>query len=536
MESKILPFRHYLSRYQQTIQAKYKQAKAEGNSAQTSLQKEVTLLRDTNRSLQLRLRDIEVANDDYERQARNTTSSLEDLESKYNVAVERGVLLEEEIRNGDKEREDLRILTQRLRDELADLKIETHITQEKLKKSEAIVEEYNQRRVPLAAAPQTPEVLEHSPTTTASSPTMNTPPTKSTSSAASDAPTPPSPPFSEKSATLLRKPSSSFTPGIPRPKMSTPDLSAIPKPSSRTPRHSRGPSVPSTPGFSAQRKVTRTDLRAGANGIARSGSLYQIRGLIGKAQKLEERVHTVRSRLPAPTTTPPHASSRSGSAASYHNYVPATVTLRSSRKRGSVTSSVASSMDGESIPSVMGHSRRSFGRTQTTPSRSAAASSHGESRPSSRMSASSRSSFGHTSTPGLSGIPQPQQTRPDSRQGRSGSRTPLGHHSSQSHEVRRPRSSLSNYSHSMNHINEDDDDYRDEGPAIATPTPRRRSVNHQSGIPTPHSLRTRPSGAYLNAKMSSSTGIPAPRRISSGLDRQPRPQRKTSVVDLGETY
>src|SRR6195952_3308218 len=70
-------------------QRKYKESKTEANAAQNLLEKEITTLRDANRTLQLRLRDIEVANDDFERQARNTSSSLEDLESKYNVAIER---------------------------------------------------------------------------------------------------------------------------------------------------------------------------------------------------------------------------------------------------------------------------------------------------------------------------------------------------------------------------------------------------------------------------------------------------------------
>ncbi|SLM39723.1 NUDE protein, C-terminal [Lasallia pustulata] len=107
--------------------SKYKQSKAEANSAQNTLQKEITPLRDTNRTIQLKLRDIEVANDDFERQARNTTSSLEDLKSKYNVAIERGVMLEEEIKLGEQEREALKIETQRLRDELFDLKVEAEI-------------------------------------------------------------------------------------------------------------------------------------------------------------------------------------------------------------------------------------------------------------------------------------------------------------------------------------------------------------------------------------------------------------------------
>ena len=101
----------------------------------------------------MKLRDIEVANDDFERQARNTTSSLEDVESKYNVAIERAVMMEEEIKIGEQEREGLRIEAQRLRDELGDLKIEAEILQDKLKRHES-------RQLPILStditAPNTP--------------------------------------------------------------------------------------------------------------------------------------------------------------------------------------------------------------------------------------------------------------------------------------------------------------------------------------------------------------------------------------------
>ncbi|KAI5302748.1 NADH:ubiquinone oxidoreductase [Ascosphaera pollenicola] len=131
---------------------KYKKSKAEASAVQSTLQKEITSLRDAHRTLQLKLRDIEVANDDFERQARNTTSSLEDMESKYNIAIERGVLLEEEIKSGEREREKLRFENQRLRDELADLKVETHIVQEKLRKAEAATASANAAAAAATAA------------------------------------------------------------------------------------------------------------------------------------------------------------------------------------------------------------------------------------------------------------------------------------------------------------------------------------------------------------------------------------------------
>ncbi|KAI7120982.1 hypothetical protein KC352_g33007, partial [Hortaea werneckii] len=186
---------------------KHKQAKTEANSAQNALQKEVTALREGRRQLELRLRDIEVVNDDYERQARNTESSLEDMESKYNVTIERGVMLEEEVKVGEKEREELRIEAQRLRDELGELKVENEITQEKLRKADRVIEKLRQRKPspPLAVKELRPsQQRARSPTAseasgiTPASPTASTPPPKSDSM--TEASTPPSPPLSDAPA------------------------------------------------------------------------------------------------------------------------------------------------------------------------------------------------------------------------------------------------------------------------------------------------------------------------------------------------
>lgn len=494
-------------------QAKYKQAKTEANSAQNTLQKEVTTLRESNRALQLKLRDIEVANDDYERQARNTTSSLEDLESKYNVAIERGVLLDEEVKSGEQEREGLRIDVQRLRDELSDLKIEADIVNNKLRKAES---ELSQRRKPAylssssVANTQNSEGTVHSPVTTSSSPTMTTPPAKSVSSATSEALTPPSPTASESSK-----------PGTSRARVSI--SSSVSRPNYG--RHTRTPSIPhsnglSTPSMSNLRSAPR--LSSSQSGIPRSGSLYQIRGLIGKMQKLEQRVHSARSRLPAPSETPNGASPRTPSALGQSS-IPSSVTVRkSSRKRTSTSSVGSSALDGDSgtPSSFIPHSRQSFGRSV-------------DSRPSSRTSYSSRTSIG-TGNIGSS-IPV---SRPDSRQSLNRARTPLGHYSTNpTTESRRPRSSLSSYSQShgpakgMTFIEEDS--------SITTPTPRRGSTLDndaifRSSIPGPGGLKKRPSGSIGYG------GIPGSRRNAAGeiqkLDFRSSqgPRRKPS--DLGETY
>jgi hypothetical protein len=514
------------------VQTKYKQAKAEANSAQNTLQKEITSLRDTNRTMQLRLRDIEVANDDFERQARNTTSSLEDLESKYNVAIERGVMLEEEIKVGELEREALRIESQRLRDELSDLKIEAEITQNKLRHAEEVSDRQKRKPTPLGpGSPQSPS-SEHSPVTASSSPTFATPPTKSASSGASDAPTPPSPPLSETSG-----PKPIATPSMPKTRLSVAGSNTTPRPShytGRPPRHSRGPSIPisndrSTPSIGGRKSIIGQQ-PAQRPGLPQSGSLYQIRGLIGKMQKLEERVQSARSKLPAPVNTPPRASPRSGSVIG-PTYIPASITVRSHKKRAGGSNISGASSIKESVeplpPPARPLSRLSYGGPPQTPTRTGT----GESRPSSRTSMSSRSSLSH------GGI-LASTSRPPSRQDVSGTRTPLGNYSANPTESRRPRSSMSNHpghqghSMSVSHFEKEDSN-------MSTPTPRRSTLNRgeigASAIPTPGGLKKRQSGGFGMSM------IPGSRRISSGPtareegDMAP-PQRKTKLSEVGETY
>ncbi|KAL8668360.1 MAG: hypothetical protein Q9168_007011 [Polycauliona sp. 1 TL-2023] len=528
---------------------KYKQSKTEANNAQNSLQKEITGLRETNRTMQLKLRDIEVANDDFERQARHTTSSLEDLESKYNVSIERGVMFEEEIKIGENEREALRIETQRLRDELGDLRIEAEIRQDKLRRAEAAAADDSQQKrkaVPVNPTIQRPHsaMSERSQPTTTSSPTVATPPTKSASSTVSETPTPPSPPTSDHSVPAV------VTPTIPVPKsrLSIADSNTTPRPqySSRTARYSRGPSGSMASGRATPSLARRTTLNPEANetrgpGLPKSGSLYQIRGLIGKMQNLEQRVHTARSKLPAPSVTPPRASPRNDAAAAAQSQIPATITMRSNRKR--TGGSMAGSM-GQSTPDRRPSSRLSFGYPQSSPSKEGPMNTN---RPSSRASISSRASVSHLPSV-ASGA---SNSRPGSRQSMTGSRTPLGHYAmptSQS-ESRRPRSSiggsyasmhsngghghsasvsrLSNYS--QYHLDEEGDGAND----ALTPTPARRTHTIQddassSGIPS--------LAASGNKKRYS--GIGTGRRISSGPGEMGPPERRGTrkLSGVGESF
>ena len=449
-------------------------------------------------------------------------------------------MLEAEIQTGEQEREALRIETQRLRDELSDLKIEAEIAQGKLRHVENVTQR-DQDKSHLSATAGTQPQSPTSEMTAASSPTVSTPPRpKSESTSNSEAPTPPSPPASEASA------AATSTPNPPAKTSPTgADSNTTPRPShfsSRPPRHSRGPSIPVSNGRATPSMAHRAATRFNgprapeAPGLPSSGSLRQIRGLIGQMQKLEQRVHSARSKLPAPVNTPPHASPRSGSALG-HSAIPASVTVRSPKKRGSNASGASSVQDGETNTPVS--SRQVSRLSYAAPSASTDRTGNGSSRPSSRASVSSRNSIN------MNGGHQ----RPSSRASLSGARTPLGHYSTASTtaESRRPRSSISGsystahgHSHaaSVSGIEEKDDRF-------STPTPRRSLIGkldlvEGSGIPTPTGIPRRQSGGAL--LKSYGTPMASTRRTSSGMGHKDTegemgpPERRRKLSGVGETY
>ena len=464
-------------------------------------------------------------------------------------------MLEEEMKAGEQEREELRIETQRLRDELSDLKVEAEIMQDKLRHAESVNERHHIRKVtpPNLVRPQS-QSSEHSPSTSVSSPTNATPPTKSASSTISDTHTPPSPPTSDTSLnhSIISTP-------LHKSRLSISDSNTTPRPtqfSTRKPRQSRISSINSVNGQATPSIPRRTTLgrqEAGhlgqqPQGIPNSTSLHQIRGLIGKMQKLEQRVHSARSKLPAPISTPPRASPRSGSALG-QSYIPATVTVRSHKKRagGSNASGASSSIEiGEEpsnlVPLSTRHtSRLSVGRVPPTTSRESmsANGTMGISRPSSRTSFSSRSSTSHAGPSS-----NMSASRPASRQSISGARTPLGHYSSStvSESRARPRSSLAgsyasshghSHSSSMNRLSSFNLEESANGEDALTPTPSRRTTlgKEGSGIPTPAGLKKRQSATALNLSRRASS------RLSMG--EMGPPERKATgkkLSGVGETY
>jgi hypothetical protein len=247
-------------------------------------------------------------------------------------------------------------------------------------------------------------------------------------------------------------------------------------------------------------------------------------------QRLEQRVQSARSKLPAPVSTPPRASPRNDSALG-HNYMPPSVTIRSRKRTGGSTAS-GSSMTAEDTPSTKhvprlstsGISRLSFGPLPTRDGN--------DSRPSSRASTTS---YVRPDRP----LSRTELARPGSRASMSGARTPMGHYAqSQLAEQRRPRSSIGgNYaashghghSQSVSNIDLDDTRHLDLG----TPSRRNTYGKSEDGTGPPSALPRRKSGGL--------SMTPLPRRTSSGTALKEEggmkpPGRPRKLSGVGETY
>ncbi|PPQ89406.1 hypothetical protein CVT25_002224 [Psilocybe cyanescens] len=99
------------------------------NTTTTSLQRELDQLRQEHQKTKVHLRELEMGNDDLERNERAVSSSLADMEAKYSKALEEKILLEHELLEKAALEED----TQRLKDELRDANVEISILKDQLK-------------------------------------------------------------------------------------------------------------------------------------------------------------------------------------------------------------------------------------------------------------------------------------------------------------------------------------------------------------------------------------------------------------------
>jgi hypothetical protein len=107
----------YLSPQPFHIQSKFMSLQTNHNTTTTSLQRELDSLRQENQKTKVQLRELEMGNDDLERNERAVASSLSDVEAKYGRALEEKILLEHELIDKAHLEEEC----QRLKDELRGL-------------------------------------------------------------------------------------------------------------------------------------------------------------------------------------------------------------------------------------------------------------------------------------------------------------------------------------------------------------------------------------------------------------------------------
>ena len=355
--------------------------------------------------------------------------TVADLEGKWNRAIERNVMMEEEIRIGDQEREQLRIETQRLKGDLSDLRIEADVLRDKLTRAEARGAGQIQLPPLLTSnnsftAPSSPQPFLDNESSQLdlgnSSPFVHTPRTV-TDSSQGGTPTPPSPPISDRSSATANSstnpqqgattsqtttPKPFRTPLPPRgSRIRAPsgDLSVTPKPSRHGHSKLNDTSMGAPPSRSARAttpsvsRVRKEEMRnkyekalppaphqvqAEKRGLPNSNSLIHMRAITAQMKRLELRVQSAKSKLPEPksnlamtegTATPPPSGLG----------MPDSITVRS-RKRtvgsASVNSSVLSGSTGDDAPptlpggkthvprvSTSGISRLSFGTASTRP-------------------------------------------------------------------------------------------------------------------------------------------------------------------------
>ncbi|KAG5365684.1 Nuclear distribution protein nudE-like protein 1 [Yarrowia sp. B02] len=116
-------------------------AHKEAASTQQALQREVNSLRDAHKLVKERLRETENANDDIEQRERITCSTLEDIQTRYNEALENVAILEAELASKD-------VLIgehHRAKEEIKDLTEELEHTRKKLATRDQELEEANKR-------------------------------------------------------------------------------------------------------------------------------------------------------------------------------------------------------------------------------------------------------------------------------------------------------------------------------------------------------------------------------------------------------
>ncbi|XP_021960774.1 nuclear distribution protein nudE-like 1-A isoform X2 [Folsomia candida] len=110
----------------ENLRSRLEQMTAEHNARTAEWTTEITAFRETGEEINHYVRQLEQKNDDLERSNRAAAMSIEDFELKLNQAIERNVYLESEL----DEKDNLKAMVQRLKDETRDLRYELQVTKQ----------------------------------------------------------------------------------------------------------------------------------------------------------------------------------------------------------------------------------------------------------------------------------------------------------------------------------------------------------------------------------------------------------------------
>ncbi|KAG9314469.1 hypothetical protein JVU11DRAFT_5266 [Chiua virens] len=277
--------------------SKFMSLQTSHNTTTTSLQRELDTVRQESQRLKVQLRELEMGNDDLERNERAVSSTLADVETKYSRVLEEKILLEHELLDKASLEEEC----QRLRDELRDAGVEMSILKDQLSatranppsaSSESSTSETASSSFPLSSPPSTEESLLNTPPP----PDFNLSELSTDKSSVFTASRPPSTSFSSTSgqSTLLQR--TGFQPGKFYTSASTPPVT----------RSSTLPTLSASRSLTPRTPFPRPNLVASASSTitsaipiaaSKSKGVQMVSEMRARVKNLEQKIHTRVPRL-----------------------------------------------------------------------------------------------------------------------------------------------------------------------------------------------------------------------------------------------
>ncbi|KAG6845745.1 hypothetical protein H0H87_003799 [Tephrocybe sp. NHM501043] len=281
---------------QQELKVKAIRAESERDEWKRELDK----IRQENQQAKIQLRDLEMGNDDLERNERAVSSSLADMEAKYSRALEEKILLEHELLEKASLEED----SQRLRDELRDANVEISILKDQLANIaadqassppiEPLASQKSQTEFPQISTPSDEDLLSTPPPPDLQLNELS----HSSESANSDCSplqsTPKGPAQAGGQSALLQR--AGFHPN--KTKIATPPFQPRVTRSTTLPSlYTSSPRTPTTRPAPRQNLASSSSISAIANTTSKSKGVQMVSEMRARVRNLEQKIHTRVPRL-----------------------------------------------------------------------------------------------------------------------------------------------------------------------------------------------------------------------------------------------